>query len=215
MSNDKLLQQAVLAELSWEPSVTAAHIGVTAANGVVTLTGHVRNFTEKLAAEHAAGRVNGVKAVAEEIEVRLDLGMRRADDEIAQAALRCLAWDVTIPEDQVKVRVEKGWVTLTGELQWHFQKDAAEHDTRRLLGVLGVSNQIVIKPHMSAADIRQRVTTALDRSWYDTAMITVEGEEGTVRLGGSVRTWHERQMAENAAWAAPGVISVEDNIQVR
>ena len=214
MSNDTMLQQAVMAELEWEPSVTAAHIGVTASNGIVTLTGHVRNYTQKLAAERAAGRVKGVKAVAEEIDVKLDSDMRRSDEQIAAAAVDSLAWDVMVPTDKVKVRVEKGWVTLTGDVHWHYQKDAAEDDTRRLLGVLGVSNMIGIKPEVRAADIKAKITTALHRTWYDAAHITVTSDEGRISLGGSVRSWHERRLAEDAAWGAPGVTQVTDNISV-
>jgi osmotically-inducible protein OsmY len=214
MSIDSMLQQAVLAELSYEPSINAAHIGVAASNGVITLSGHVRSFSEKLTAEMAACRVKGVKAVAEEIEVKLDFNMRRSDDEIAQAAIDSLLWDVAVPRDSVKVRVEKGWITLTGDVQWHYQKQAAEHDTRRLLGVIGVSNQIAIKPEASPSDIRIKIMTALGRSWYDAAMVTVDGSDGDIRLGGTVRSWQERRLAEMAAWAAPGVTHVSDNIAI-
>lgn len=165
MSQDSMLQQAVLAELSYEPSITAAHIGVTANNGEVTLSGHVRGFNEKLAAKMAAARVKGVKAVAEEIEVNLDFDMRRSDGEIAKAAIDSLLWDVSVPRDSVKVRVENGWITLTGDVQWHYQKEAAEHDTRRLLGVIGVSNQITIRPEVRPSEIQAKIMTALGRSW--------------------------------------------------
>jgi osmotically-inducible protein OsmY len=214
MSSDSMLQQAVLAELNWDPSVIAAHVGVAANNGVVILSGHVGSFAEKRAAEAAASRVKGVKAVAEEIEVTLSFDMKRTDDQIAKAALDCLAWDVSIPQDKIKVKVEKGWITLTGDVNWRFQKDAAENDSRRLFGVVGVSNQIAIKPYARPSDIHEKIMTALNRSWYDTAKITVAAEGGNVRLGGSVRTWHERQLAEAAAWGAPGVTQVEDDIAI-
>jgi len=214
MSNDSMLQQAVLAELNWEPSVTAAHIGVTANNGVVTLSGHVESFAQKRAAEAAASRVKGVKGVAEEIEVRLASDMTRTDDQIAEATLERLSWDVSVPKDKVKVKVEKGWVTLTGDVTWHFQKVAAEDDSRRLFGVVGVSNQIAIKPNVRAAEVHEKIKTALHRSWYDPAKITVSAEGGKVQLGGSVHTWHERAQAETAAWGAPGVTQVEDNITI-
>ena len=214
MSNDSLLQQAVLAELSWEPSVASAHIGVTANNGVVTLTGHVESFVEKRAAEAAASRVKGVKAVAEEIEVKLAPDMTRTDDQIAAAALESLSWDVSVPKDKVKVKVEKGWITLTGEVNWHFQKDAAERDTRRLFGVVGVSNQITIKPHVHPSDVAEKIKAALHRSWFNPADITVSSAGGRVLLEGSVRSWHERQLAETAAWGAPGVTQVEDNLAI-
>jgi osmotically-inducible protein OsmY len=212
MSNDSMLQQAVLAELSWEPSVTAAHIGVTANEGVVTLTGHVGSFVEKRAAEAAAGRVKGVKAVAEEIEVKLAPNMARSDDQIAAAALESLSWDVSVPKDKVKVKVEKGWVTLTGEVSWHYQMEAAERDTRRLFGVVGVSNQIVIKPHVRPSEVSERIKDALHRSWFNPADIAVSSVGSMVVLDGSVRSWHERQLAEAAAWGAPGVTRVEDNL---
>jgi len=214
MNNDSMLQQDVLAELQWEPSITAGHIGVTAVNGVVTLTGHVHSFAQKHAAETAAGRVKGVKAVAEEIEVRLGNGMMRSDEQIAEAAVTSIAWDGSVPADKVKVKVEKGWVTLTGEVKWQFQKQAAETDTRRLFGVIGVSNQIAIKPQVETADVHAKIMTALHRSWFDTANISVSADGGKVHLGGSVRTWFEREQAENAAWAAPGVTQVEDNIVI-
>ena len=153
MTDDRRLQQAVLAELSWEPSVTAAHIGVTAKDGVVTLSGHVENFAEKQAAEDAARRVRGVKAVAEEIEVRLAFETSRSDDEIAAAAIDRLAWDVSVPRDAVKVNVEQGWVTLSGEVQWHYQKEAAGQDVQRLWGVTGLSNQISITPVIDTANV--------------------------------------------------------------
>jgi osmotically-inducible protein OsmY len=214
MSNDRWLQQAVLAELSWEPSVSSAHIGVIANNGVVTLTGYVESFAEKHAAEAAASRVKGVKAVAQEIEVRFTPNMTRTDDQIAAAGLESLSWDVSVPKDKVKVKVEKGWVTLSGEVNSHFQKDAAERDIRRLFGVVGVSNQIVIKPHVRPSDVAERIKDALHRSWFNPANISVTLVDGRVQLNGSVRSWHERQLAEAAAWAAPGVTHVEDNLAI-
>ena len=135
---DKSLQQAVLDELDWEPSVDAAHIGVTANNGVVTLTGHVSSYTQKWAAERAVGRVTGVKAVAEELEVRFPFEGKNSDDDIAKRAVQSLDWDVSVPNDKVKVKVEKGWVTLSGEVDWYFQRSAAEADVRKLQGVKGV-----------------------------------------------------------------------------
>ena len=146
MSQDRELQESVMVELGWEPSIDAAHIGVAAHAGVVTLTGHVRSFPQKIAAERAAARVKGVKAVAEEIEVKLPYDVRRGDENIAGAAIERLAWDATVPPDAVEVRVEKGWVTLNGEVDWQFQKEAAAQAVRTLIGVVGVSNLIEIKP---------------------------------------------------------------------
>ena len=199
MSTDRDLQKSVLEELSWEPSVTAAHIGVTAKDGVVALTGHVENYMEKFAAERAAGRVKGVKAVAE---------------EIAAAALNRLAWSVSVPRDVVKVRVEKGWVTLTGEVEWHYQKDAAEHDVRGLHGVVGVSDQITIKARVDAIHVRDDIVHALHRSWSFDPAISVVATGGRVKLSGTVRTPYDRRIAGATAWAAPGATVVENDLIV-
>jgi osmotically-inducible protein OsmY len=214
MTKDTLLQQAVLAELSWDPSITAGHIGVTADNGVVTLTGHVDNFAEKRAAEAAVGRVSGVKAVAENIEVKLPFAMKRGDDQIASAILERLAWDVVVPKDRIKVKVEDGRITMTGTVDWHFQSEAAEDACRRMSGVVSVFNQIEIKPQVNASNIHEKIRVALHRSWYEPAKIHVTAEGGKVRLSGSVRSWYERQEAETAAWGAPGVTMVDDAIVI-
>lgn len=214
MSDDKRLKQDVLDELLWEPSVNAAHIGVTAKDGVVTLMGHVESFSEKSAAEKAARRVKDVKAVAEEIEVRLPFNVKRGDEEIASAVVNRLNWDSTVPSGVVKAKVEKGWVTLTGEVEWHFQQEAAESDIRGLWGVIGVSNAMTIKSKSSASDIRDKIMVALDRSWFDPASINVFANEGKVKLTGRVNSWHEHDEATSTAWAAPGTTSVENEIDV-
>lgn len=213
--SDNALQEAVLAELCWDPSVTAAHIGVTANAGVVTLTGHVGSYAEKGAAETAVRRVRGVKAVAEEIEVRLTFETKRKDDEIAAAAIDRLAWDVSIPEDSIQVKVQGGWLTLTGEVEWHYQREAAEQDVRRLFGVVGVSNQISIKPRVDVENISDDIMHAMHRSWFfDPQTITVSADGGKVRLNGTVSSPHDRQVAAATAWAAPGVTKVENEIVV-
>ncbi|MCJ2136936.1 BON domain-containing protein [Methylobacterium sp. J-026] len=214
MTMDKTLQTNVIAELGWEPSVTAAHIGVTAKDGIVTLTGHVQNYMEKYAAERAAGRVKGVRAVAEEIEVRLPDHARRNDDEIAVALLQRLDWNVSIPDGAVQAKVEKGWVTLTGTVDWQYQKEAAQHDIRGMLGVVGISNWIAIKARPSAVNIGADITKALHRSWYDPKTIAVSAEGGVVHLSGTVDTWYDRQMAGWTAWGAPGATTVENDIRV-
>lgn len=215
MYEDSELQQAVLAELKWEPSVTAAHIGVAANAGVVTLSGHVDTYAGKHAAETAARRVKGVKAVAEEIEVRLPFDVRRTDDEIAAAVLDRLAWNVSITRDSVAVKVEKGWVTLTGQVGWWYQRDAVEKDVRPLMGVVGVSNQITIKPKVNALNLTDDITHALHRSWFfDPEEVHVTAEGGHVRLTGTVHSWHERQVAGSTAWAAPGATAVENDLMV-
>ncbi|MDR3517909.1 MAG: BON domain-containing protein [Azospirillaceae bacterium] len=215
MSQDSQLQQAVLAEFDWEPSVSAGHIGVTANAGVVTLSGHVDSYAKKHAAEAAARRVKGVKAVAEEIEVRLAFDAERSDEEIASAAIERLAWNVSVPKDSVQVRVEKGWVTLTGQVDWWYQKEAAEIDVRPLHGVLGVSNQTTIKPRVDTADLSDDIMHALHRSWFfDPNTVHVRADRGKVILTGTVQSPHERQIAGQTAWAAPGATEVENDIIV-
>ncbi len=214
MSDDQRLKQAVLDELQWEPSVNAAHIGVSAKDGVVTLMGHVENFAEKSAAEKAARRVKEVRAVAEEIEVRLPFSVKLGDEEIASHTANRLQWDSAFPSGTVKAKVEKGWVTLTGEVDWHYQQDAAENDVRRLWGVTGVSNDIAIKPKPNASNIRDNIMVALDRSWVDRATIDVTAEGGKVTLSGTVDTSFEREEAGSTAWAAPGTTSVQNDITV-
>jgi osmotically-inducible protein OsmY len=215
MSHDNQLQEAVLAELRWDPSVTAAHIGVAANAGIVTLTGHVNSYAEKHAAEMAARRVRGVKAVAEEIEVRLPFETDRSDDEIAAAAVDRLAWDVCVPRDAIKVKVENGWITLSGEVDWHYQRSAAEQDLLRLRGVVGVSNQVSIKPRVDVSNISDDIMHALHRSWFfDPKTITVSARGGKVRLVGTVKSLHDRQVAAATAWEAAGVTDVENDIVV-
>jgi osmotically-inducible protein OsmY len=215
MSNDHKLQQAVLDALGWEPSVTAAHIGVAADHGVVTLTGHVDSYAEKHAAEEATLRVKHVHAIADEIEVRIPFETSRTDDQIAAAAIDRLAWDVAVNRNAISVRVENGWVTLTGEVDWHYQKEAAGQAIRRLMGVTGVSNQVTIKPSINAATVSGDIADALDRSWFsDPQTITVKADGGKIRLGGTVHSPQERQIALDAAWAAPGVTIVENAIRL-
>ncbi|WP_428534546.1 BON domain-containing protein [Rhodopila sp.] len=189
MPFDKQLQQAVLAELDWEPSVVAGHIGVTADAGIVTLTGHVESFAEKYAAEKATRRVRGVKAVAEEIKVELPFERIRHDDDIAAAALERLAWDTSVPPDAITVKVEQGWITLTGQVPWYYQKQAAEQDIARLHGVSGISNHLVVKPTVDVSDISDKIRHALRRSWLvDDETVTVRADGGRVRLTGTVRS---------------------------
>ena len=215
MSNDIQLKQAVLDELAWEPSINAAHIGVTANNGVVTLMGHVDAYAEKVAAEAAVGRVKGVKALAEKIEVKLPSLSKRGDDDIAAAAVNRLVWDSSIPKDAVKVKVQDGWVTLSGQVEWFFQKEAAAVEIRGLMGVTGVSNQISVKTRPNVGDISEGIRHALHRSWYDDNNVKVTARDGKVELTGTVHTWSDRQMADLTAWAAPGATSVQNDISVR
>lgn len=214
MSQDRSLQQAVLAEFLWEPSITAAHIGVTARDGVVTLTGHVPSFFEKAEAEKAAARVKGVKAVAQELEVRRPAGNGRSDEDIARAAIDRLFWDVTVPQDAVKLEVEKGWVTMTGEVEWHYQKDAAARLVHGLHGVVGVANLLTLKTRVNTANIGHDIGVALHRAWFDPDTISVTANGGKVKLTGTVRSPNDRWTAGSTAWGAPGTTEVENDLIV-
>ena len=214
MNDDHKLKQNVLAELAWEPSISADHIGVTAKEGVVTLTGHVESYWQKEAAERAASRVQGVKAIAEELETRLPFSIKRTDDEIAAAAISRLSWDVLIPKDAVKVRVEKGFVTLTGQVDWHYQKDSAAGAIRSLSGVTGVANQISTKTRPNTTTISDDIMHALNRSWFFDDNIKVSADGGKVHLTGNVDSWSDRETAADTAWAAPGTTSVVNDIHI-
>jgi osmotically-inducible protein OsmY len=213
--NDMKLKKAVEEELEWEPSIDAEHIGVTAEDGVVTLSGHVRNYAQKLAAEAATRRVKGVRAIAEEIEVRFPEDRKLADDQIAKRALDVISWDSTIPKDAFQVKVQHGVVTLTGEADWHFQRDDAESAVRKLSGVKALINEIKIKPKVQAIDIKNRIETALKRNAeVEADAIKVTVQNGRVTLNGKVKAWYERDLAERTAWSAPGVTAVEDRISI-
>jgi osmotically-inducible protein OsmY len=212
---DSELQRDVLEELKWEPSVNAAHIGVAVKDGVVTLTGHVASYAERYAAEKAAKRVYGVKAVANDIEVKLPGDKQLTDEDIARACLVALSANISVPRDKIKVTVSKGWVTLEGEVEWQYQKDAAESSVRFLGGVKGVSNLITVKPRLSPTEVKARIESAFKRSAeLDASRVAVEVNGSKVILRGTVRSWAERDEAQREAWAAPGVSSVENLITV-
>lgn len=216
MKTDAQLQKDVLAELEWEPSIDHADIGVSVVDGVVTLNGFVKSFAEKVAAERAVERVEGVRAIAEELRVRFASDLKTADHEIAKRILDLFAWTVAIPEHEIGVKVERGWVTLSGKVDWHYQAEAAKKAVAEISGVTGVTNHVLVAQRPAASDIRQRIMDAFRRQAnLDAEGVTVALEGGTVKLGGKVRAWYERQVAEEAAWAAPGVTSVEDRIMVR
>lgn len=212
---DTTLRQDVLDELEFEPSIDAADIGVAVENGTVTLTGHVPTYAQKRTAESIVKRVKGVRAIAQEIEVRPVGTHMTADDEIAKRAVNSLQWNSSVPRDAVQVKVENGSVSLSGKVQWHYQKQAAERAIRELAGVKSVSNLIEIKPSVSPTDVRQRIENALKRdAELEAKRIQVRVDDRKVTLDGKVRTWAEREAVERAAWAAPGVSSVVDHIAI-
>lgn len=215
MKTDAQLKKDVEAELAWDAAVNATHVGVAVKNCVVTLSGHLDTFAEKHAAERAAMRVEGVKGVAVEIDVQLSPTDRRSDGDIASAAEAALKWHAQIPDDRIKVMVEKGWVTLSGEVDWGYQRDAAERTVRPLTGVVGVTNTVSVKARLTPADISQRIQAALERQAQREAKgIQVTVTDHAVRLKGEVHSWAERSAAQGAAWSAPGITSVVNELRV-
>ena len=215
MTSDSQLQGDVLAELQWQPNVNAAHIGVAAEENVVTLTGQVAHYAEKSAAGAAAMGVYGVKGVANDITVEMVGSSRRTDQDIAQAALSALNWDVEVPVDKIKVVVKDGWVTLEGKVDWQYQKDAAKRCVQYLMGVTAVSNLVTIEPQVKWADVQHEIEDSFRRNAdLDARRIGVATYAGTVTLSGTVSSWAEREEAVTAAWGAPGVAAVNDNLTV-
>lgn len=212
---DREIQHQVERALEWEPSVDATKVGVTETGGVVTLRGDIRTFAEKYAAERVALRVYGVKAVANDLQVRPDGDAARTDTDIAQAAVKALAWNAMVPKDRIMIAVDGGMVTLKGIVEWQYQADAALRAVRGLVGVKGIVDNIAVQPHAKPDDVRTKIENAFKRSAaIDARRVNVNVIESKVILSGSVHSLAERDEARRAAWAAPGVSMVDDRLAV-
>ena len=212
---DTELKVHVQNALDWEPSVDASDIGLSVDESVVTLRGNVASYAEKMAAERVALRVYGVKAVANDLAVHIGNLFQRNDTEIAHAAVAALKWNAVVPNDKITVTVANGWLTLKGTVDWQYQRDAAFRTVRDLTGVKGVTNSVTLKTHVKSIDVRDKIETAFKRSAeVDARRVNVTALDGKVILSGNVHSWFERQEAERAAWAAPGVTQVEDRLSI-
>jgi osmotically-inducible protein OsmY len=210
---DEEIQRDVLSELRWDARIQPNEIGVSVKDGIVTLTGWVDSYLKKWTAEEVAHRVNGVKAVANDLELKL--ATERTDADIAAAAIHAIEWDAFVPSDKVQVTVSKGWITLRGEVEWQYQKEDAERVVRRLAGVKGVTNLITVKPRTTAPDLKRKIEDALVRNAeIDADRITVEVQGSKAILKGIVKSWSEKEEAERVAWSAPGILSVDNRITI-
>ncbi len=215
-NQNRKLRQRVVDQLEFEPGIDDSHITVVAEDGVVTLAGHVPSVLQKSAAERAAWRVKGVKAIAQDIEVRCPDDKKISDDEIAGRALAILDWNSAIPAESVRVRVQDGWVTLGGQVPWNYQRTLAEYEVRKLSGVRGIVNQVKLVPMAQPADVKQRILGALKRhAEIEAGDVDVRvGEDGSVEIHGHVDNWEEREAVEQAVWSAPGVRTVVDRVEI-
>lgn len=216
IKSDAALEQDVLDELAWEPRVDESKLGVGARQGIVTLTGHLNSHAEKLAARRAILRIAGVKGVALDVEVELPEAQRRSDSEIASAASMAPRWHPSVPRDAVKLSVDDGVITLTGEVAAPYQREASEKAVRSLVGVKAVENRVIVKPNLLPKDVKSRIAAALHRqAQIDVERISVSIEDHQVTLAGTVASWEERKAALRAAWAAPGITRVVDAMTIR
>ena len=216
MKTDAEIQKHVMEELKWQPAIHSTEIGVAVKNGIVTLSGTVDTYQEKKTAEKAAFKVAGVKAVAENIEINIGFNHKKTDTELAQAASDALKWNVLVPEDRIKVKVENSWVTAEGMVDWAYEKNAVRKALATITGIKGVSNLVKVTPQVNPEDVKKKISAAFERSAViDANGIEIEHVGNKVILSGKVRSYAERQEAEHAAWNAPGVSTVENHIEVK
>ena len=215
MKSDSQIKQDVLAELKWDAEIDESKIGVVVSSGALTLTGHVPSYRQKMAAKEAAKRVSGVNAVVDNVEVRLDNSYRTTDEGLAERISNVIQWNVSSPSKAIKAEVRNGIVTLSGEVEWYFQRSNIMQNVQHVSGVIGVTDLITVKPHLTATDVQSRIKTALERHVdVEASKISVAVANGTVTLSGTVESFDEMDRVENAAWAAPGVSMVVDNLRI-
>jgi osmotically-inducible protein OsmY len=215
MKTDHEILRDIQDELKWDPYLSSSEIGISVKDGIVTLTGVVDAYWKKVAAENAVKRVSGVTAVVQKIEVRLSESGKRKDTDIAEAIQSAFKWSVLVPKDKIKIKVENGWVTLEGDVEWEYQKNAARKAVEKLAGVAGVTNNIRVTPKAAPSEIKEKIKTAfLRNASLDSDRINISVDGSTVRLSGKVRSWAEKKEAERQAWLAPGVTKVENDIEI-
>ena len=215
MKTDLEIQQDVMHELKWQPFLKSANIGVAVKNGIVTLSGNVDNYFQKIESEKAAKKVTGVKAIAEDIQIGVSPALEKSDADIAESVMNALKWHAAVPEDRIKVKVENGIVTLEGEVEWEYQRTSAKKAVNNLLGVRNLVNLISIKPRLTAFDVRVKINEALHRTaTVDAERVSIEVDDRKIILHGKVRSFAEKEDVEDAAWCAPGVSSVESHLEV-